>query len=201
MSKYDEEYQAHFTGLRGYKLYAHGTFYAKNIEYNPVKKEILVGPTSHFGAHGLKWFKKIEKLGFKNKIKFFKIRNMYPRYELYELAQHPAIVIFPYAVMTYSIVDFYASNLPIFVPSIKILAKSKSVFDRPVTFEPFCGRFETIKPINSSIHSSYDPNSNEYDDFRLFLSLIIYFYLNICISFLFILAIGCNLPTIIVGHM
>lgn len=70
MSKFDEEYQAHFTGLRGYKLYAHGTFYAKDIKYNPIKKEILVGPTNGFGTNGENWLKEIRKFGKRAKIKF-----------------------------------------------------------------------------------------------------------------------------------
>jgi hypothetical protein len=43
MSQYDVEYMAHFTGLRQYKLFAYGGFYAKNIIYNTTKEEILVG--------------------------------------------------------------------------------------------------------------------------------------------------------------
>lgn len=65
---------------------------------------------------------------------------MYSQYELSDLARHSAIVIFPYAVMSYSIVDFYLSNIPIFVPSIDMLNKSKSVFDRSVYFSSYCGK-------------------------------------------------------------
>jgi hypothetical protein len=78
LSRYDEEYQAHFTGLRGYKLYAHGTFYAKNIFYNPIKTEILVGPPN-FGAGGNKWLNDIRRLGKERNIEFKKIREIYPK--------------------------------------------------------------------------------------------------------------------------
>ena len=165
MSKYDEEYQAHFTGLRGYKLYAHDTFYAKDIKYNPIKKEILVGPAIGFGANGEKWLKELWKLGKRAKIKFKKVREMYSHYELSDLARHPAIVIFSYAVMSYSIFDFYSSNIPIFVPSIDMLNKSKSVFDRSVYFSLYCGKFEPIKANSTSKHNSFDPNSDEDNDY------------------------------------
>jgi hypothetical protein len=165
MSKYDEEYQHHFTGLRGYKIYAHGTFYAKNIEYNPVNKEILVGPTFGLGKVGEQWYQKIRKVGIRKKIVFRKVHEIYSFYELSDLAKHPAIVIFPYAVMSYSIVDFYSANIPIFVPSIWILAQSQNVFDRSIYFDGYCGKIEPVEP-NSSKHIPYDPNSNEYKNYR-----------------------------------
>jgi hypothetical protein len=43
MSRYDEEYMAHFSGLRQYRLYAYGGYYAKHVKYDPFRKEILVG--------------------------------------------------------------------------------------------------------------------------------------------------------------
>jgi hypothetical protein len=57
MSKYDEQYMFHFTGRRGAQLYAHASFYTKNVVYNPIRSEILVGPTSHMGASGKKIYK------------------------------------------------------------------------------------------------------------------------------------------------
>ncbi len=167
MSRYDEEYQAHFTGLRGHRLYAHGTFYAQNVDYNPIKPQILVGPTNGFGVGGDQWLKEIRDLGDKRGLEFKRIREVYPRrYELSDLAQHPAIVIFPYAVMSYSIVDFYAASLPIFVPSIDIMTSQRSVFDRTVFYSSYCGKFDPIEPFNKSIHGKFDPNSDAEADYK-----------------------------------
>lgn len=147
MSKYQEEFQAHFTGLRGYKLYAHGTFYHKDIEYNPIKKEILVGPTDGFGRNDENWFREIQKFGIESQIIFKTIRELYSSYELSDLAQHPAVVIPPYTEMSYSIIEFYLSNIPIFVSSFEILKKSKSL---SVNFDDEnCGNFESLS--NSTI--------------------------------------------------
>lgn len=176
MSRYDEEYQAHFTGLRGYKLYSHGTFYAKNIVYNPIKAEILVGPPN-FGAGGNKWLNKIRRLGKERNVEFKKIREVYPkRYELADLAQHPAIVIFPYAVMSYAIIDYYLSNLPIFVPSIDLIAKCKSLVDRSIYFHAYCGEKKIRMEANkTSRHLKYDPNSDRSADYRYWIQFADYY--------------------------
>ena len=177
MSRYDEEYQSHFTGLRGYKLYAHGTFYAKNIVYNPIKTEILVGPPN-FGAGGNKWLNEIRRLGKERNLEFKKIREIYPkRYELADLAQHPAIVIFPYAVMSYAIIDYYLSNLPIFVPSIDLIIKYKSLVDRSIYFNAYCGEKEKIRvdANKTSRHLKYDPNSDRSADYRHWIQFADYY--------------------------
>ena len=168
MSRYDEEYQAHFTGLRGYKLWAHGTFYAGEIEYNPVRPEILVGPTNGFGRSANEWLEEIRGLAQLKNISLKRIREVYKRYELSDLARHPAIVIFPYAAMSYSIVDFYASNLPIFVPSIDIMTTQRTVNDRTVFMGSYCGVFEPIQPHPKSKHGLYDPNSENETDYKYF---------------------------------
>lgn len=167
MSRYDQEYQAHFTGLYGYKLWAHGTFYAGQIEYNPNRPDILVGPTNGLGNGGEEWLKTIRELGKSNNLSFKRVREAYPtRYELSDLARHPAIVIFPYAVMSYSIVDFYVSNLPIFVPSINILTQQRTVYDRSVYKSTYCGPFDPIRPQVDSRHGKYDPNSANEADYK-----------------------------------
>jgi hypothetical protein len=162
MSKYDQEYQAHFTGLRGYRLFAYGGFYAKNVVYNPIRTEYLVAPTSFIGLREQSWLRDLRKYAGPFGMKFFHVREVYQRYTLQELANHPAVVIFPYASMTYSLVDLYISKIPIFVPSIEILAKYKTVADRNVKFGAYCGPENVdINPHESTIHE-YTPNSDDY---------------------------------------
>lgn len=48
MSKYDQEYQFHYSGFKGYRLYSYAVFYIKNIKYNPIRSEILIGPAHLF---------------------------------------------------------------------------------------------------------------------------------------------------------
>ena len=157
MSRYDEEYTAHFTGLREFRLYAYGGFYAKKVSYIVNKQEILVGPTTYLGKYGKEFLAQLNNVASGHQLKFVYIREFYPQYSLSQLANHRAIVIFPYAVMTYSLIDFYLSSLPIFVPSVKFLAKN--VLDRRVGNTYYCPEMPDIAPHNLSIHK-FSPNDD-----------------------------------------
>jgi hypothetical protein len=48
MSIYELEYTAHYTGLRNqYQLFGYSGFYIKNVFYNPIEEDILVGKLYH----------------------------------------------------------------------------------------------------------------------------------------------------------
>jgi len=175
MSRYDAEYQAHFTGLRGYRIYAYGGFYARNVEYNPTRNEILIGPITHLGPYGGKFLQELKNYSneIKSNLKFSSIRSLYGRFTLNQLANHPAIVIFPYAIMTYSIIDFYISKIPIFVPSIDFLTKWKNLVERKVKI--VCGNIADIIPHESSIHNNYSPNSDEDEPYKHWLQYADYY--------------------------
>lgn len=173
MSKYDEEYQAHFTGLKGYRLFAYGGFYAKNVQYNPIRNEYLVGPTSYIGQREQSWLKELNNYALLYGFSFYHVRELYPKYSLQDLANHRAVVIFPYASVTYSIIDFYIAKIPIFVPSIEIFAKYLTVKDRSVKF--YCGsKNEDIEAHKSSIHE-FSPNEDKYLPFKYWIKYSDYF--------------------------
>ena len=156
MSKYDAEYTGYFTGLFGYRLYAYGGFYAKNVTFNPIKNSILVGPTNNAGSM-TSHINELNKYSLEKKYNYtFKhIREEYRHYTLDQLANHRAIILFPYAAMSYSITDFYISKIPIFVPSWKIW---KGIVDRSIRYHPYCGSKNTdIEKFPKSLHK-YSPN-------------------------------------------
>ncbi len=110
---------------------------------------------------------------------FSHIRSIYKRYTLQELANHPAIVILPYAVMSYSIVEFYAINLPMFVPSIEFLYELNLVEDRTLQsinchHMPDPITLSKQKNVNISSHA-YSPNSEEYSAFSYWLQYADYY--------------------------
>ena len=180
MSKYDAEYQFHYTGLRGYRLYGYGGYYSKHVEYKPVDKIILVGPTSHLGPAGEQKLKELND--FSQNVSagfvFKKIRTYYKHYTLNQLANHRAIVVFPYAVMTYSIIDYFVSNIPLFFPSIKLLTQWKNVYDRTVDAPFYCGNTfnMTLHPAHSKLSEHpYNPNDDGDEAYSYWLQYADYF--------------------------
>ena len=110
-------------------------------------------------------------------ISFKHIRNLYKKYTLQQLANHPAIVLYPYAVMSYSIIDYYIAKIPIFVPSSKLW---KGVGDRSIRASYYCGNVQDIEPSINTIHP-YSPNEEEDEAYQYWLKyadckFIFYFY-------------------------
>jgi hypothetical protein len=100
---------------------------------------------------------------------------MYPHYTLQQLASHRAIVLFPYAVMTYSIVDYYISNIPLFVPSIEMLNKAKNLNERTLKHPLYCGSNVTdIKPHPNSFHK-HSPNDDSDEALKYWLTYADYY--------------------------
>jgi hypothetical protein len=179
MSMYDTEYLFHFTGLFGKRIFAYGGFYAKDVKYNPIEKDILFGPTNQNSAEVLNIMASLNELASKKEfnISFKHIRNLYKKYTLQQLANHPAIVLYPYAVMSYSIIDYYIAKIPIFVPSSKLW---KGVGDRSIRASYYCGNVQDIEPSINTIHP-YSPNEEEDEAYQYWLKyadckFIFYFY-------------------------
>jgi hypothetical protein len=174
MSKYDAEYQAHFTGLYGYRLYGYGGFYAKGVKYNPTRTEILVGPTNQLGRIGGTVLIELNNYSKAHNYTFAHVRTLYSRYTLHQLANHRAIVLFPYSVMAYSIIDFYISKIPIFLPSIKLLTEWKNVNDRTIREPFYCNKVADITPANNTIHK-FSPNDDIDEAYSYWLQYADYF--------------------------
>ena len=177
MSRYDLEYHTHFVDIKPfYRLYAYGGFYARNVEFNPIRDEILVGPSNGMGSGGEQILSLLRKTS--SEFKFKKIREIYSRYSLNQLASHKAIILFPYAVMSYSIIDFYISNIPIFVPSIDLMNKYKMASDRTINSSLYCLKNKDFDDLNPSPHGyfhHFSPNDNSDLAYKYWLSFADYF--------------------------
>lgn len=164
MSKYDREYQYHFTGLHGFRLYAFSGYYTKNVSYMPSKSDILVGPSNYLNPNAVQYLSELNNYSRVNNqtLKFIWIKDAYPSmYTFEQLATHKAVVVFPYAVMTYSIVEFYALKIPIFVPSTKMWT---ALEDRSIRYTSYCGNVSDISPFNQTTHK-FSPNEEQHDSF------------------------------------
>jgi len=126
---YDLEYLKHFTGIQNIKLLPSQCLYVE-ATYQPTKKEFLIGPSRLskgaeeilYGDEGL--FRYLAGLkASKGVPTFVPIRKMYTKYEFVDLAQHQGILIMPYQVSIMSLFEFYAMNIPMFVPTLDLLVE------------------------------------------------------------------------------
>jgi hypothetical protein len=76
--------------------------------------------------------------------------------------------------MSYSIIDFFISKIPLFVPSIKMLTKWKNVNDRTIQFY---WNSQNENSIESNIKSThlFDPNSDSVKDYEYWLQYADYY--------------------------
>ena len=153
-SFYDKEYLEHYTGINVTPLYSYSGYYTAIAPYNPTSKVVPVV------CHGYYHFTDKAK---NKKYKLVPLKQVYSRYELSDLAHHPAIVYIPYSVMSYKLTEFYALGIPIFMPSMKFFhAHGGLGGDRTSVTKPYCNNpnlDNEMKPHPSSIHV-YSPNSD-----------------------------------------
>jgi hypothetical protein len=174
MSKYDSEYIRHYTGIEPVPLYVSCFHLDPRNHYRPTSDTILIGPAH---AHKISPFESIDDLHNqaarwslqhkKQKINFAHMKSLYPEYQYADLGkllgQHKAIIIFPYSVFSISMVEIYESHIPCFVPSIDILIKHKSMYDR-VMFPTYCTESDMTKIDTPHFTSPHKLSPNSYDE-------------------------------------
>lgn len=96
-------------------------------------------------------------------LKFISIREKYGRFEYSDLAGHPAIVLIPYQVSIMSVFEYYRMGIPLFAPSVKLLARWQ--FEKRVMHEltwscvrKECEKASSIRGHSDSPHGDRDPN-------------------------------------------
>ena len=88
---------------------------------------------------------------------FKEIKAVYTSYRLEQLAQHPAVVIFPYSSFAVSLEELYDLNIPFFVPSVDFIIKHQTLSDRALP-KLWCS-VETYKQMEDDFDHPDSPNS------------------------------------------
>ena len=152
-SVYDQQYLRYYTGLDALPLYSFTGLYTQNNPYNPTRTEILYISRMENNL--------ADKLVAK--VKKFKIVNtfkLYSHYELSDLVSHRAMVYFPYAVMSFKPVEYYALGIPLFMPSPRFFRNIHSFGRDRAVITHGCGNkklAEAMKPHPTNTHP-YSPN-------------------------------------------
>ena len=88
---------------------------------------------------------------------FKEIKAVYTSYRLEQLAQHPAVVIFPYSSYAVSLEELYDLNIPFFVPSVDFMIKHQIISDRALP-KLWCS-VERYKQMEDDFDHPDSPNS------------------------------------------
>jgi len=120
---YDQQYLKYYTGIEAVLLNSTSLFYTPpaDLQFDQ-DKEILIGPL-RLRMSKIPWFNVTS-----DKFQFSTAKDLYGFYHLNQVMRHPAIVLFPYAVMSFGMTELYAINIPIFAPSVDYIAREPGVF-------------------------------------------------------------------------
>ena len=177
MSKYDTEYIKHYIDIEPIQLDVICLYLPLN-SYLPSKNEILISP-----AHSIdiSLFDSVNDMNIQAKnlgydLEFVKIKDIYPNYIYEDLIKHKATVLFPYSVFSISMIEMYELNIPMFVPSKKLLLSTNLMKD--VSIYPYYSTetemIELDKPHPNTPHK-FSPNSYKYEDREYWINFA-YFY-------------------------
>jgi len=90
--------------------------------YSVKSKDYLIGPYRNNIPPNHEIFLGLINMTKKSGFSLRFVRDVYPDgYSLKDLASHPALIFIPYTVSVISFIEYYRLNLPIFVPSQKLL--------------------------------------------------------------------------------
>jgi len=132
---YDALYTTYFTGLP--VAYLPSWCGDASETYVPSRPEILIGPSrdnlddrckswncqpwEHPMMQALTTAMTSHRQRSGHDYRIVRTRDMYPQFSYEQISQHPAMIIFPYQISVMTIFEVYRLNIPLFVPSQKLL--------------------------------------------------------------------------------
>jgi hypothetical protein len=155
--KYDAEYLNYFSGLNVPIIESSSLFaYDDPCNYNPKYSEILVAP---FKLKRIPYLNNLNNISYKFNlnITFTTIHQKLGRnWKFQQLYDFKAVIIFPYAVLSYYINDIIASGIPFFVPAPSFLVQLGCICDYRFG-DPFYCKNASV-PLKSNLTSHpYSP--------------------------------------------
>ena len=174
MSRYDVEYLQFYTGIKPELLSSFSGYYNDDSLYNPTRKEFLIFCLRGGGNYFIQNVKQALQPEFFAE----RVYDLYKFYTAKDLANHPAIIMLPYSVMSYRLTELYAMAIPLFMPSPAFFlnfydpnTQQHSLgHDRTSTSKPYCSiqknlEFEMRPSLKSNFSPHpYSPNLEYADD-------------------------------------
>lgn len=156
--RYDAEYIQYFTGIQVPIIYASSLFaYPEPQQYSPVYDEFLIAP---FKYKDIQYYNEITEACMRHAVSCnltTVLQKFGNKWSFQELYRFKAIIVFPYAVLSYYLNDIFASGTPMFVPSPRFLIQLDLLHDIRNSDPVYCGKF--FQPLNkhSQSHHPFSP--------------------------------------------
>jgi len=166
MSKYDTEYIKHYIDIEPIQLDVVCLYLPLN-PYLPIRNEILISPVHTLNVSPFKSINNMNNIAktMGYNLQFANIKELYPNYKYEDLINHKATVLFPYSAFSISMIEIYEMNIPMFVPSKKLLIETGIMND--ISLFPCYSSYEEMIEIDiphtNSPHK-YSPNSMKNED-------------------------------------
>ena len=203
-SFYDLMYTQHYLNIKSEPLFNFSFHITQKIEH-PDNNIVLIGPVNVRGRPITKTYdKKIEHAytqfcddnNLTPKFVFRFIRNVYQTYyRLNQLARHPAVIILPYSIFSYSQEELYDLNIPFFVPSVDFLIQSGMVNDR-VLYDPPYTSLNSYKAMEADFEDDGSPNCRSEAAQRKWLSYSSFYQRENAIIFDNLTDLACKIHTV-----
>lgn len=118
---YDVEYVRYFTGIQPLLLPSYCGYLPDT--YSPSRPGFILAPIHNSGFAGLFTKMHIDSCKSINcTSQLIPLRSRYPHYKYSDIASHQGVVYVPYQVSVMSMFEQYRMNIPLFAPSIDLLA-------------------------------------------------------------------------------
>lgn len=175
MGRYDKEYINYYTGVNVPFIYP-----SSLLEFSPPEQRIvsydriLVAP---FKGRNALYYRNLNAIATAQgiNISFSTIRDMINgSFSLEQLNRIRAVVVFPYAVLSYYLCDLVAAAVPMIVPSRQFLARHSILTDYRNSDHYYCNNRTEPRRHHLSRHA-YSPEDNSADS-RYYWSQFAYFY-------------------------
>ena len=168
--KYDAEYINYYSGLKVDYIYSStALMYNPPIKYSPTTKEYLFAPfkkNSFYNNYSQIISNTCKKSNFSCPV--VNIRKNKKRFFTYsDINKYKAVIVFPYAVLSYYLADLITAAIPMFVPSPSFIVNNKIGIDMKARDVFYCGnRFQEPPKHPKSIHlyspEDYSKKATEY---------------------------------------
>jgi hypothetical protein len=120
---FDRKYVQYFTGLNDAQVLYLPSYCEVKEKYAPVKGAPLLIAPRRVGSKALVQSIKAEFAINGGGLNATWMADAYPRYEMGQLATHPAVIFLPYTISVMTFFELYRMNIPLLVPTRRLLAK------------------------------------------------------------------------------